>query len=149
MPREQIVSPLALIQNAFSLVKHKLIGYTGISIIALGFDLVIFSANVANGLNHTFAAALGYVCGLVVHFLLSRHLVFGSKARGKRIFVEALGYLLSGLAGLIITVGVVFLASDIIGLGSAISKAAAVLFSFVCVYLMRSRIVFGWKGGDV
>jgi putative flippase GtrA len=147
MRPDWVAPPQLLVQNAIGLVKHKLVGYTGVSVIALGFDLVIFSANVANGLNHTLAAALGYLSGLVVHFLLSRQLVFGSKAQDKRVVVEALGYLFSGLAGLIITSGVVFLVSDIMGLGSVIAKAVAVVFSFVSVYLMRSRVVFRWKGG--
>jgi putative flippase GtrA len=145
MQHKSVAGVSLLKQNAIQFVSSKLFGYAGVSVVALGCDVAIYSANVASNMNHTLAAALGYMSGLLVHFLLSRRLVFNSQARGKGAVLEALGFLISGFAGLAITSSVVFLVSDVLNLGSVIAKLAAIIASFSAVYLMRSKIVFKWR----
>jgi putative flippase GtrA len=142
MPLEKVASFDFLRANAFQILKSKLFGYAGVSVVALGCDVAIYSANVIGHMNHTLAAAFGYVAGILVHFLLSRRLVFKSQAQGKDEALEALGFAMSGLAGLAITSSVVFVVSDVLHMGSVLAKAAAVFLSFAAVYLMRSRVVF-------
>jgi putative flippase GtrA len=142
MRLEKVVSFDFLLANALPILKSKLFGYAGVSIVALGCDVAVYSANVIGQMNHTMAAAFGYISGLLVHFLLSRRLVFRSQAQGQSGVVEALGFLATGVAGLAITSCVVFVVSDLIGLGSVVAKIAAVLMSFAAVYFMRNNFVF-------
>jgi putative flippase GtrA len=141
MPPDTIALP-DLWQRISKVISAKLIGYAGISVLALGCDVAIYSANVTQDRNHTLAAILGYTAGLLVHFLLSRKLVFKSKAKGKHELLEALGFALSGIAGLAITAGVVFVSTELLHLGPAISKIIAVGTTFGGVYLLRSNFVF-------
>lgn len=142
MPLEKVATFDFLSHNALQFLKSKLFGYIGVSVVALGCDVAVYSSNVMGHMNHTLAAALGYISGLLVHFLLSRRLVFGSLAVGKEGALEALGFLASGLAGLAITALTVWLISGVLGLGSVVAKIAAVGASFFGVYLLRSKIVF-------
>jgi putative flippase GtrA len=124
------------------LLTRKRVSYVAISVLALGCDVALYSWNVANGQNHTFAAALGYVAGLIVHFILSRRVVFQSTADGQAGITEALGFILSGFVGLAITACAMFVSTEILDLGTLVAKAVAVALSFVGVYLLRSRIIF-------
>ena len=140
--QHELVKGFDLQQTVISLIKTKLFSYAGISALALACDVAVYSTGVKLGVNHTVSAAIGYVLGLVLHFALSRRLVFKSQTTGKGAAVEAIGFALSGLAGLIMTSGVVYFATEVLDLGPVISKIAAVGSSFLAVYLLRSQFVF-------
>jgi putative flippase GtrA len=80
--------------------------------------------------------------GIVVHYGLSRALVFDAQASGKaewRLFAE---FVASGLAGLAATVACIWLAVDGLGLALLPAKIGAVAVSFIGVFLIRRFVVF-------
>ena len=82
--------------------------YLVASIIALAFDVALFSSLVAVKVDPTLASAAGYCAGIIVHWLVSANLVFTGKAReGAALHIQRALFAGSALAGLGITVATV------------------------------------------
>jgi putative flippase GtrA len=123
-------------------VVPQLSRYTIVSAMALAFDFGVFLALNAAFRLPTLAGVIGYGCGIVLHYFLSRHFVFlatRSKKSAHRLFTE---FVASGLIGLAVTAGVIALATTVLGWGPIVAKIVAVVASFVGVYLIRRTIVF-------
>jgi putative flippase GtrA len=123
-------------------VVPQLSRYVVVSALALALDFAVFLAlNRALGAP-TLAGAVGYSCGVVLHYFLSRNFVFSavrSKKSTHRMFSE---FVVSGLIGLAVTAGVIALATGYFGLSPIAAKVLAVGASFVGVFLIRRTIVF-------
>ncbi len=123
-------------------VVPQLSRYAIVSVLALALDFAVFL-----GLNGalrlpTLAGVVGYSCGIVLHYFLSRHFVFSavrSKKSAHRLFSE---FVASGLIGLAVTAGVIAAATGVLGLSALVAKVLAVGASFVGVFLIRRTIVF-------
>lgn len=116
--------------------------YTVVSAMALGLDFAVYMMLVEFGWRASLAGALGYVHGLLLHFALSTRIVFDSAASQKsqmRLFVE---FAASGLVGLALTAFVIAVATEILHLGALPAKGAAVVLSFLAVFLLRRSVVF-------
>ncbi len=113
------------------------------SIVALGSDIGLFLLLLKIGFSPAGASALGYGCGIFVHWLMSSRLVFPDftapsgpeRARQMGLFAG------SALIGLAITTGIVALGS-LIGLLPIFAKLVAVVISFQTTYMLRRSIVF-------
>jgi putative flippase GtrA len=116
--------------------------YIAVSGGALGIDLAIYFAALSVGMAAEIAAAIGYLTGVAVHWILSSRLVFDDVAeRGRaRIRQKAL-FLTSAFIGLGVTVAIVALATRY-GLDARLAKLVAVAVSFQTTYLLRRTIVF-------
>jgi putative flippase GtrA len=123
-------------------VVPQLSRYAIVSGLALALDFAVFlSFNAAFGLP-TLAGVVGYSCGIVLHYFLSRHFVFSavrSKKSSHRLFSE---FVASGLIGLAVTAGVIALATTMLGWAPIAAKIVAVGASFLGVFLIRRTIVF-------
>lgn len=116
--------------------------YAIVSAVALGVDFAVFlGLNWAVGWP-TLTGVLGYACGIVVHYHLSKRFVFeasGSAKSARRRFSE---FVASGLIGLAATAGVIAVATAEFGLDPIGAKAMAVGASFLGVFLIRRTVVF-------
>jgi putative flippase GtrA len=123
-------------------VLPQLSRYAIVSSIALTADFSVFLGfNAIFGLP-TLAGVVGYSCGIVLHYFLSRNFVFNAKRSRKsaqRLFSE---FVASGLIGLTATVSVIALATTYFGLSAIAAKILAVGASFIGVFLIRRTIVF-------
>ncbi len=123
-------------------VVPQLSRYAIVSALALALDFGVFlGLNSALGYP-TLAGVVGYSCGIVLHYFLSRHFVFWaarSKKSAHRLFSE---FLVSGLIGLAVTAGVIAAATGVLGLSAIVAKLLAVAASFIGVFLIRRTIVF-------
>jgi putative flippase GtrA len=120
--------------------------YGLVSVVALACDFVVFLALTKAGALPVLAGAVGYVLGLALHFLLSTLFVFDTKAVGKsnrRLFAE---FAASGCVGLIMTAGMISIATAHLHASPASAKLAAVLVSFAVVFLLRRTVVFSRCG---
>ena len=117
--------------------------YTIVSALALGLDFATLLALTGGfGLRASLAGVIGYAVGLVLHFALSTRFVFNTSAAQKsraRLFME---FAATGVVGLAITGGVLWLATDIAGIPTVLAKAAAVAISFAAVFALRRTVVF-------
>lgn len=116
--------------------------YLAASIIALLFDVALFSGLVAVAVDPTIASAAGYCVGIVIHWLVSANIVFTGKTRdGAALHVQRALFAGSALVGLGITVATVEILGRF-GIEPIASKAVAIGISFVAVYAMRKWGVF-------
>lgn len=116
--------------------------YLAASIIALAFDVALFSSLVALAIDPTIASAAGYCAGIVIHWLVSANLVFTGKTRdGTALHIQRALFAGSALVGLGITVATVETLGRF-GIHPIPSKGAAIGISFVAVYAMRKWGVF-------
>lgn len=117
--------------------------YLAASVVALGVDFSLFLALRTTGMPIALLSALSYSAGILVHWLISSRLVFAGELRDigiDRARQQAL-FLLSALAGLLITVAIVSLAVQF-GIDARLAKLVAVAASFQATYLLRAKIVF-------
>ena len=117
--------------------------YIAVSAAALGVDFGIFLTAMDLGLPPAPAAALGYLAGVVFHWVLSSRAVFvGQVAEtgAARRHQQAL-FLGSALVGLGITTAIVGLGSHF-GADPRIAKIVAIGVSFQVTYLLRKKVVF-------
>jgi len=117
--------------------------YLGASALALAVDVAVLAACVgATSLSAGVSAGIGYGAGALAHYALSRRYVFAPGWLERRRLTELAAFIATGLCGLASTVGAVRILSDGFAVTLSISKAVAVAFSFILVYLLRRSIVF-------
>lgn len=128
--------------RGFASLVPQLSAYTVASCLALGLDLAAFNALLMAGVRAALAGVAGYAAGLILHYVLSSRFVFrteGSSKTGVQRFVE---FSLSGAVGLAMTWAIIHVATDFAHLPAMVGKAAAVVASFVVVFILRRSIVF-------
>jgi putative flippase GtrA len=116
--------------------------YALVSALALILDFAIYLLLAAGGTKVALAGALGYACGLALHYVLSVRYVFDARAAHKgqsRLFAE---FAVSGFAGIAITALVIAAAVDTGGMPLLPAKALAVGVSFLVVFVLRRSVVF-------
>lgn len=117
--------------------------YLGVSVVALGVDMLALLLLLHLGLGAALASALAYGLGVAAHWYLSVHLVFAPgvarDAAGR--WAQKGLFLASALVGLGLTVLIVS-AAVAAGLAPALAKMIAVGISFIATYLLRACLVF-------
>lgn len=117
--------------------------YIGASVAALGVDFATFMLAMAIGVPPASAAAVGYCCGIVCHWLVSSRMVFvGQVAQtGAARRQQQTLFVATALVGLGITTAIVGLGSWC-GLDPRLAKGVAIVVSFQATYLLRKKVVF-------
>lgn len=121
---------------------RRLLRYAAVNILSLGIDYAVFFAALAATALPVVSSTLGYAVAFVVNYKLSRRFVFGTDGSHKgerRLFTE---FMASGVLGLAVTATVTALCVHGLELTPTAAKTAAVLVSFVILYIVRSRLVF-------
>ena len=119
--------------------------YTIVSALALVLDFTVYLLLATGGMTVALAGAIGYACGLALHYMLSVRYVFDAAAahKGKsRLITE---FALSGLAGMAITALVIAVAVDLGGIPLLPAKILAVGVSFLVVFALRRSVVFAGR----
>ena len=113
------------------------------SLAALMVDMGTFVVFLNIGVTPGLAAAIGYSAGIGVHWAIVSRSVFaaGTATRGTARTQQKALFLITALAGLALTTGIVTLA-DALALNVIVSKGFAVAVSFVANYLARKHLVF-------
>lgn len=116
--------------------------YTVVSLVALCVDLAIYRGLTVGGARAVSAGVVAYLIGGVVHYVLSAQFVFDVAASSKPAARRFGEFWLSGVLGLAITAGMIWIGADLLKLPPMLAKLAAVGFSFVAMYIVRRNIVF-------
>jgi putative flippase GtrA len=119
--------------------------YTLVSALALVLDFAVYLLLAAGGMRGALAGAIGYACGIALHYMLSVRYVFDAAAAHKaqsRLITE---FAISGLAGLAITALVIALTVDLGGMPLLPAKMLAVGVSFLVVFALRRGVVFAGR----
>jgi putative flippase GtrA len=129
-----------------SAILPQLSRYAIMSVLALGLDLSLFLALTNGQVNPSTAGMVSYTAGPMLHYLLSVNYVFDASLAEKS-HIRLLGeFVLTGFVGLLITALVISVATDHVGLPARGGKIAAVLTSFIAVFILRRTIVFAARG---
>ncbi|MDR0489117.1 MAG: GtrA family protein [Propionibacteriaceae bacterium] len=93
------------------------------------------------GMHYLICAAFGFILGVIVNFVLSIKFVFKEKAPvGRR--VEFLVYLLVGLGGFGITIGLMWFFTEIVGFHFMVSKLATIVATFIWNFGVRKLTLY-------
>lgn len=117
--------------------------YLAASVIALGFDFGVFMLALSLRVPPAPAAAIGYIAGVVCHWLVSSRAVFVDRvaAAGVDRWHQQALFLGSALVGLAITTAIVGIGSYA-GIYPLVAKIIATGVSFQVTYLLRKKVVF-------
>ncbi len=116
--------------------------YLAASVIALGCDLLIYAIFIGFKVDPSWAGAIGYCVGIVVHWFISIYWVFvGKKKSGAAEQMQKLAFAGSAFLGLAVTVGIIELLSTF-GAHALVAKGCAVITSFILVYAIRKWGIF-------
>ena len=117
--------------------------YIAVSAGSLFVDVMAFGLLVwATSIGATAAGALGFMAGLVAHYILAVNFVFDPALTAKsnrQLFIE---YATTGAVGIAITSAIIWITVDNLHLHPALGKFLALGPTFVVVYLMRAGVVF-------
>ncbi|KFG88453.1 GtrA-like protein precursor [Sphingobium herbicidovorans NBRC 16415] len=119
--------------------RFTFIRYLLASLCALSGDMLLFLALLRMDVPPAAAAAVGYIGGLLLHWMISVRFVFTSTRRPTH--GQRLGFAVSAAVGLGITTGLVS-ALGVAGLAPALAKLLAIPVSFLTVYAIRKYGVF-------
>jgi putative flippase GtrA len=120
----------------------QLIAYGGVSIIALVADIVILIAvKEYIGLDYVRSAALGVLVGTTVHYALAKAMVFQGGRLNSGTF-EFLAYAALGGIAMLVSLGIIILLTEHVGLDYRLSKIPAVFVSFFLGYALRNKLLF-------
>ncbi|MGE5387477.1 MAG: GtrA family protein [Hyphomicrobiales bacterium] len=119
-----------------------LIKYGLASAMALALDFsVLMICHQLLGFNHLAAAAAGFLSGLALIYALSVRVVFRDRRRVSA-GAEVAGFLLSGLAGLVLTEALMHLFVDRMGITPPLSKIPTSALVFLFNFTARRRLLF-------
>ncbi len=120
--------------------------YAMVSVIALGVDISIMYVHYFFYTDSiAYSAALGYLMGAIVSYVLSIQFVFKYRKYKKNKILESTLFLFTGFTGLAVTEFIMWCGADVFKLNIFFSKALAVLVSFITIYLLRYRFLFWAK----
>lgn len=123
-------------------MKREFFFYLAVSVLALAIDISILYLGVVRlAMPGYLAAALAYAAGLVAHYLLSVRYVFAFRRLAAQRRTEALVYAITGLVGILLSAGMVHL-GGLLGQPLTVSKLAAIVVSFVAIFLIRKATLF-------
>jgi putative flippase GtrA len=90
------------------------------------------------------AAAFGYGCGILAHWLLSSRTVFQDRVSGRgtaeRTKQKAM-FTISAFLGLAVTMAIVAL-GGVVGVDPRVAKLVAVIVSFQLTFMLRNLLIF-------
>lgn len=117
--------------------------YIGASAAALGIDFAVFMAAMSLGVPPAPAAAIGYISGIVCHWLVSSRFVFATQVAdaGVNRWQQQALFVATALVGLGITTAIVGVGSHE-GLDPRLAKLIAIGVSFQVTYVLRKKVVF-------
>lgn len=123
-----------------------LVGYALVSVLALACDCGLLFALVAQGVHYIVASAVSFAIGLVVSYALSTRFVFSDRRAIAR-EAEVIGFATVGIAGLVLTQGLLYTFVSVLGLAIVAAKIITVGIVFFFNFLGRRHFVFvGTRG---
>ena len=122
-----------------------LVGYGLVSAVALACDCGLLLLLVGCGLNYLVAAAISFSCGIVIAYALSVRFVFKDR-RARSREAELAGFVAVGLAGLVLTQGLLLLFVSGLGMAVAVAKLPTAGCVFLFNFLARRGLVFAGSG---
>jgi putative flippase GtrA len=135
-----------MLSGTLTAVRDRLVDqnarYLVASITALACDLLVYTMLVRLDAIPGAAGAIGYSCGLAIHYALSATWVFPDPTRQRRTAPTFAKFAATGLSGLLLTGGTIAALTGAGLCGPYQAKAIAVVVSYAVVFVLRRAYVF-------
>lgn len=117
----------------------QMLQYAVVALVGLivDFGIVIFTKEVLE-LHYLLAVCLGFICGLIVTYILSNRYVFGQPKSNRKTLFIFFGVI--GLIGLAILNLLVWLFTDKLGINYIVSKSIATIVVFMWNFFARKAL---------
>lgn len=141
---DRYIAPVIGAERAYAL--FRLGCYVSVSAAALLVDLMVYRSALGKVPYAALAAACGFLCGCMTHYLISSRLAFADVLTKRGAPAEAVvisQFVAAGITGLAVTSVIVWLVADIGGYHPLAAKAVAVVFSFASVFTVMRLYVLG------
>jgi putative flippase GtrA len=119
----------------------EFLAYFVASLAALAVDTCLL-LYLAKFLHYTIAASVSFVLGSIVHYQLCILFVFRQRKMRGRKWAESSVFLLAGLLGLVMNVGVISLCVEFFAAPLLVAKIVAAGCSFLSGFLIRKAALF-------
>lgn len=130
-----------MIKHFEKILKNKrLMRYFIMAVIIVLIELSAFQIIYLFTRDYMLATILSFVLGVVLNWVIGRLVVFGASDHHPA--KEFLMVLVASVAGVLIQLGVVYIAVTLLHIYPLLGKALSIIFSFFWNYLFRSRIVY-------
>lgn len=137
---ERVANPLTGCDGSVGFLM-QIVRYGGVAVVAAGVDTgVLWLLSGPLKVHYSIAAAAGFLCGLVVNFLLARRFVFG--ATKLRSTAEFASYAVIGLVGVGLTEFILYVGIEGFGAAVLMAKAVALLIVFFWNFLARRYLIY-------
>ncbi|MBS0235074.1 MAG: GtrA family protein [Proteobacteria bacterium] len=123
-------------------IMPQLSRYSAVSVLALAVDFGVYVGLCRSAVNAPVAGIVGYAAGMLAHYVLSSTFVFDVNHSQKSMQRRFVGFMASGLLGLMLTGAVIAALTEYFAAPAIVAKAVAVVMSFLAVFLLRRWIVF-------
>ncbi len=123
-------------------MKSEFLRYFAASALSLATDyMTLYLLASCLGLHYLLSAALAFVCGMGVIYVASIRWVFRHRAFSQQ-RLELLVFVLIGLAGLLLNLCLMWLATGVLGLHYLLSKSASAGVVFCFNFAVRRWVLF-------
>lgn len=119
----------------------QLLKYSVVGGIAFFIDFGTLYFFVLIGINYLISAAIAFLAGLIVNYLLSTKWVFDSRRIANKKY-EFIIFGIIGVIGLLLNEVVIYVATEILYMNLLFSKIAATVIVFIWNFAARKKILF-------
>lgn len=103
---------------------------------------ILFIATEYGGVHYIFSAILSFFGGLATNYALSKLLVFSASEAKTGAFMEFVGYTIIGAVGLGLTVLIMYVLTEMLGLYYMLSKVTATIIVLFWNYIARKKLLY-------
>jgi dolichol-phosphate mannosyltransferase len=121
--------------------RKKIIGFFLIGLFSTIIDIgFLYLLTQYFGIWYMYSATISYTCGMVVNFLLNKHLNFQDTNRDY--LRQFCSFALISMSSLALTLGILYVTVEIFSINYLVGKIIAVIIAFFWNYFGQSRITF-------
>jgi len=129
---------------------REFLGYTAASAVGLVVDLGVLVLLTEAGFHYLLSATLAFLAGMLVVYLASVRWIFLWRTHGERQHLEVGVFVATGVIGLLLNLGIMWLLTSVLGVFYLFSKLVSVGFVFTWHFASRKLILFTpWRRRSV
>ena len=114
--------------------------YVLVGLIATAVEYAVFSGLLFMGWHYEVSTVTGYIVATFFNWLAGRILLFG--ASGRPVWQEILSVYAASIIGLLLNMGIMWLAVEVAGIHELIAKIIATAIVFIYNFLVRRKIIY-------
>lgn len=114
--------------------------YVLVGLIATAVEYAVFSGLLFMGWHYEVSTVTGYIVATFFNWLAGKVLLFG--ASGKPVWQEILSVYAASIIGLLLNMGIMWLAVEVAGIHELIAKIIATAIVFIYNFLVRKKIIY-------